>query len=285
MQTQIFQFQAAQNVRVEFQNGEPLFCLKDVADILEIPRSSDLLQVSKGVVKNDTLKNRGGLKASGIFKIQTATAGGKQELTYINEPNLYRVIFRSNKAEAVKFQDWIFEEVIPQIRKTGSYTNPQHSDTLNAYECRQIQAAVKQRCQRTGESSRAVYHKLHCYMNVFSYTQIKQADFQTALNYLASIPNAPEAYGTANPQTSGADVLSITRLLLNAERMRRIVGYHLPAFQNLGLTYGGVVWSYVHDTDTIFEKVQNWCERNSRTLNPEQQSIYGRLQHSMQQGI
>ncbi|STZ83001.1 Uncharacterised protein [Bergeriella denitrificans] len=67
--------------------------------------------------------------------------------------------------------------------------------------------------------------------------------------------------------------------------MRRIVGYHLPAFQNLGLTYGGVVWSYVHDTDTIFEKVQNWCERNSRTLNPEQQSIYGRLQHSMQQGI
>ncbi|STZ83000.1 phage associated protein [Bergeriella denitrificans] len=137
MQTQIFQFQAAQNVRVEFQNGEPLFCLKDVADILEIPRSSDLLQVSKGVVKNDTLKNRGGLKASGIFKIQTATAGGKQELTYINEPNLYRVIFRSNKAEAVKFQDWIFEEVIPQIRKTGSYTNPQHSDTLNAYECRQ----------------------------------------------------------------------------------------------------------------------------------------------------
>lgn len=58
MQTQIsvFQFQAAQNVRVEIKNGEPWFCLKDVAEILEIPRSSDLLQVSKGFVENDTLK-------------------------------------------------------------------------------------------------------------------------------------------------------------------------------------------------------------------------------------
>ena len=51
----------------------------------------------------------------------TPTRGGDQELTFISEPNLYRVIFRSNKAEAIKFQDWIFEEVIPTIRKTGGY--------------------------------------------------------------------------------------------------------------------------------------------------------------------
>lgn len=62
------------------------------------------------------------MNEKGVHKMYTLTEGGKQVLTFINEPNLYRVIFRSNKQEAVKFQDWIFEKVIPQIRKTGSYS-------------------------------------------------------------------------------------------------------------------------------------------------------------------
>ena len=113
MQTQIsiFQFQAEKSVRVEFQNGEPLFCLKDVAAILEI---------------QDTKSKNFNLNPKGVEKIPCLTKGGKQELTFINEPNLYRVIFRSNKPVAVKFQDWIFEEVIPTIRKTGSYV---HADS------------------------------------------------------------------------------------------------------------------------------------------------------------
>ena len=103
----VFQFQTNQSVRVEFVNNEPYFCLKDVAEILEI---------------KDTKSKNFNLQSKGVEKIPHLTNGGKQELTFINEPNLYRVIFRSNKPEAVKFQDWIFEEVIPQIRKTGSYS-------------------------------------------------------------------------------------------------------------------------------------------------------------------
>lgn len=105
-QIQTFQFQLNQSVRVEMKDGEPLFCLTDVADILEIKNA------------NPTRFN---LAEKGVHKMYTPTAGGKQVLTFIDEPNLYRVIFRSNKQEAVKFQDWIFEKVIPQIRKTGSY--------------------------------------------------------------------------------------------------------------------------------------------------------------------
>ncbi|MDO9957413.1 BRO family protein, partial [Glaesserella parasuis] len=45
-----------------------------------------------------------------------------QEVTFINEPNLYRIIFRSNKSQAIDFQNWVFEEVLPQIRKTGQYS-------------------------------------------------------------------------------------------------------------------------------------------------------------------
>lgn len=103
----IFNFNQSQ-VRIQFHNGEPFFCLKDVAAILEI---------------QNTKQSRFNLNEKGVHKMYHQTAGGNQEITFINEPNLYRVIFRSNKPEAVKFQDWIFEEVIPQIRATGSYQN------------------------------------------------------------------------------------------------------------------------------------------------------------------
>ena len=43
------------------------------------------------------------------------------QLNYVNEPNLYRVIFQSRKPEARKFQDWIFNEVLPIINRTGAY--------------------------------------------------------------------------------------------------------------------------------------------------------------------
>jgi hypothetical protein len=43
-------------------------------------------------------------------------------INLVNEPGLYRLISRSDKPEAVRFQDWVFEEVLPSIRKTGSYS-------------------------------------------------------------------------------------------------------------------------------------------------------------------
>ncbi len=116
-----FTFHEKHNVRVQLLNGEPWFCLVDVCNVLSIPRNSDLVQVSKGFVENETPKNRGGLDEKGVVKNLTPTNGGKQQLIYINEPNLYRVIFRSNKPEAKQFQDWVFNEVLPSIRKTGRY--------------------------------------------------------------------------------------------------------------------------------------------------------------------
>ena len=103
---QVFNFDQAK-LRVEMRGDEPMFCLKDVAEILEIKDHKS---------RNFNLKDDGVETFPLIDRM-----GREQEATFINEPNLYRVIFRSNKEEAVKFQDWIFEEVIPQIRKTGGY--------------------------------------------------------------------------------------------------------------------------------------------------------------------
>ena len=124
---QIFNFNQS-NVRVQTVNHEPFFCLKDVAEILEI---------------KDTKAKNFNLKADGVENFPLIDSmGRKQEATFINEPNLYRVIFRSRKAEAVKFQDWIFEEVIPQIRKTGGYQIGQKTTADDRTGLRQAVAAL-----------------------------------------------------------------------------------------------------------------------------------------------
>jgi prophage antirepressor-like protein len=94
-------------VRTATKENNVLFCLVDVAKCLDI-------------VKSQTVLNR--LKKDGVYQIYlTDNLGRQQEANFINEPNLYRVIFRSDKAEAVKFQDWVFNEVLPALRKDGKY--------------------------------------------------------------------------------------------------------------------------------------------------------------------
>lgn len=104
-----FNFHEEHDVRINVIDGEPWFCLADAASILSIKNVSQLSSQ---------------LDEKGISKTYTLTDGGKQQLIFVNEPNLYRVIFRSNKPEAKQFQDWVFNKVLPEIRKTGRYDHP-----------------------------------------------------------------------------------------------------------------------------------------------------------------
>lgn len=112
-----FDFKSS-SVRIAFDaNNEPLFCLTDVCHVLSVSRTSRLLRA---------------LDEKGMADCHIPTNGGTQKLKFINEPNLYRIIFRSNKPEALSFQDWVFAEVLPTIRKTGSYSARQTAfDELN----------------------------------------------------------------------------------------------------------------------------------------------------------
>lgn len=106
MNPSIFNFNE-HGVRVVLdENQEPWFCLTDVYKSLDISRTSRLFRE---------------LDAKGVADCHILTNGGTQKLKFINEPNLYRIIFRSNKPQALSFQDWVFAEVLPSIRKTGSY--------------------------------------------------------------------------------------------------------------------------------------------------------------------
>ena len=92
--------------------GEIWFCGTDVCNILGYVNPRDA--ISKHC------------KVGGVAKRDTPTTSGNQEITFINEPNLYRLIIKSRKSEAERFEAWVFEEVLPQIRKTGSYSQNTH---------------------------------------------------------------------------------------------------------------------------------------------------------------
>ena len=87
--------------------GEFWFCGTDVCAILGYTNSRKALQDH--------------CKQGGVTKRYTPTKSADQEITFINEPNLYRLIIKSRKPEAEPFEAWVFEEVLPQIRKTGKY--------------------------------------------------------------------------------------------------------------------------------------------------------------------
>lgn len=102
----IFEDDKKAKFRVMDLDGEPWFILAEVCQALGISNPSDW--VSK---LDDDEK--------GVAEVETP--GGTQRLRIINESGLYSVILRSNKPEAKGFKKWVTGEVLPAIRKTGSY--------------------------------------------------------------------------------------------------------------------------------------------------------------------
>lgn len=90
--------------------GEPLFCAKDVCDILGYANARD-------AVRQHTDSNYDVVKCDIIDKL-----GRKQTMTFVNESGLYALIFGSKLESAKAFKRWVTSEVLPSIRKTGAYT-------------------------------------------------------------------------------------------------------------------------------------------------------------------
>lgn len=99
-------------VRTMEINGEPYFVAKDVAEILGYAKPENALTTH--VDKDDTLKQ-------GVID----SLGRAQNTTLINESGLYSLIFSSKISKAKQFKRWVTHEVLPSIRKTGSYSTLQ----------------------------------------------------------------------------------------------------------------------------------------------------------------
>lgn len=107
---QIFSNSEFGEIRTIAKDNEPMFCLADVCKALELEQVSRV----KARLKTD------GVTTSKVID----RLGREQEATFINESNLYKTIFQSRKESAERFTEWVTSEVLPSIRKTGSYSKP-----------------------------------------------------------------------------------------------------------------------------------------------------------------
>ena len=114
LEIEIYNFQN-NKVRVSGTNNEPWFAVKDICNILEL---------SNVTISLNSIPD----KWRGVKKFLTIT--GEKEMLVINEAGLYKLIMRSNKPIAEKFQEWVCEDVLPSIRKKGDFILQEYKQQL-----------------------------------------------------------------------------------------------------------------------------------------------------------
>ena len=138
---QVFMNEVFGEIRILEQNdGKVLFCGKDVADSLGYAIPSKAINAH----------------CKGVSKLEVPTNGGIQNMLFITEGDLYRLITHSRRPDAEKFERWVFDDVLPSIRKHGSYSmQSQFADlspqlqVLIQMETRQKQIEARQAEQAT----------------------------------------------------------------------------------------------------------------------------------------
>ncbi len=185
----VFSFESTTVRTFADDHGEPWFCAADVCAVLGYRNPSDAVAKhcrTPGVAKREVGVVTG-KKANGEDAVQQV------EQAFINEGNLYRLIIKSRKPEAERFETWVMEEVLPAIRKTGQYVaqpyaqNPgdaltkDQADTLR----RMLTDAVK-RLPKDRQAAAMIkgWSKLKAHFKT-DYRHIPQAEFHEAVSIVA----------------------------------------------------------------------------------------------------
>ena len=174
----IFQNEQFGQVRIAMnENGEPLFCLADVAKALGYSRPADAVsQHCKGgaILPTPTVNQYG--------------ATVMQEMKYGKEGEVYRLTMKSKLPDAEKFQDWVCDEVLPSIRKTGGYMISKPEDTPEELMARALlvaQDALRRREERIA--------------NLEQQTALQSKELQDAapkVNYYEKVLQSTSTYNT-----------------------------------------------------------------------------------------
>lgn len=127
MDVQVFNNEQFGALRTYEEDGQILFCGKDVAKALGYAKPNNAINSH---CKGDTRKR-------GIID----SLGRTQEAVFITEPDLYRLITHSKLPTAEKFERWVFEEVLPSIRRTGGYMVAKQDETPEQIMARAVLVA------------------------------------------------------------------------------------------------------------------------------------------------
>ena len=130
---QIFQNQEFGAIRtISNKQGEAMFCLKDVCEVLELRTQKVVQRLEDDVLSKYPIVDN---------------LGRVQQATFVNEDGLYDTILESRKPQAKQFRKWVTSEVLPSIRKQGGYmmASPDESDEVILARALQIMQATLQR--------------------------------------------------------------------------------------------------------------------------------------------
>ena len=130
----VFENKEFGEIRTAVVEDEPMFCLTDVCRALGITHITDV----KSRLRKD------GVGTSEVID----SLGRKQTAIFVNESNLYKVIFQSRKEAAERFTDWVTSEVLPSIRKNGGYIVGQETMSDDELMARALQVAQNKILER-----------------------------------------------------------------------------------------------------------------------------------------
>lgn len=162
---QQFNFEGKHQIRVVERDGEPWFYASDICAAIDVSNVSDVLSRLENDEKDQ------------IESIDPV--GRRTKVWLINEPGLYSVILRSDKPAAKNFKHWVTREVLPSIRKTGSYAlarrDPSNLDVIEAmvFQLREQERINAEYDQRLDELE-AITHSHEEYYTIVGYYSLKK---------------------------------------------------------------------------------------------------------------
>jgi prophage antirepressor-like protein/mRNA-degrading endonuclease toxin of MazEF toxin-antitoxin module len=211
----VFNYQGNQ-VRTVLKDGEPWFCAKDVCDILKHSNS----RVAVDRLDEDE---------KGVSKVYTP--GGIQDMTVVNEAGLYSLVLTSNLPEAKAFKRWITHEVIPQIRKTGSYSVKPMSELEILKKSVDMLIEQKQKLAQVEDKLETVNHRINSLdaVNVEGDPQQRLVKMVQKLAYKSGITYS-NAWNQFKESFNTAYRTNLTARINNYCRVNNLKKITIPAF-------------------------------------------------------
>ena len=195
------------NIRVLGNDETPLFVATDVCKVLGYTNSNRALALH--------------VSADDIVKTTVESNGRNLPVNTINESGLYCLIFGSKLEKAKEFKRWVTSEVLPSIRKTGTYTVPRKTITVEQQQA--IRQAIAKRCKDSSSSYQTVYKALYNAFQIPRYTELFQSDFDKAIELIGGTNlNVPVCRDLEPVIPEGALVLDARRV----EQLRITVYYY-----------------------------------------------------------
>lgn len=211
----VFTYQS-QPVRTVSIDGEPWFVLKDVCEILGISHVTDTARrlEEDEVAQADLIDNM----------------GRNQKAYAVNEPGLYNVILRSDKPEAKSFKRWVTHEVLPVLRKTGSYSvSPAPMSTAEMFLAQaKAMVELEQQSRAIAQRLDSQQQTLEKAVSVFTLPTVEVEHWRDEMN--THISRVCETYGLSQQVFRGetyaeledtANVILSSRVKRKKERMRK----------------------------------------------------------------